>query len=253
MTIPIGAHVEPDQPLVQAAKLGAGAVQIFLSNPQDFRKPQPRDDAEELKDSPVRIYVHAPYLINVASPNNRVRVPSRKILQDTCDAAAAVGATAVIVHAGHAEDDIDEGIGRWKRTLEIVRSQVPILIENTAGGHNAMARRFDVLKKLWDAVAGSGAGFCLDTCHTHAAGEQTATAVERIKSITGRIDLLHCNDSKDPAGSGRDRHQNLGEGLIGRDVLVDMIRAAGAPVICETPGDGIAGDLEIVREAVNRR
>ena len=87
---------------------------------------------------PDPLYVHAPYLINVCSPRNNVRYGSRKILQQTCDA-AEVGAAAVIVHAGHAEDGIEEGVGRWPRTLEMLESSVPILIENTAGGENAGA------------------------------------------------------------------------------------------------------------------
>ncbi|HVE90782.1 MAG TPA: deoxyribonuclease IV [Actinomycetota bacterium] len=249
----VGAHVSPADPLAAAREIGATSVQIFLSDPQGWRKPPPRDDADQLKASDVGVYVHAPYLINVASPNNRIRVPSRRILQDTCDAAALVGAAAVIVHAGHAEDDVQEGIGRWVRTLEIVETTVPVYIENTAGGDNAMARRFDVLARLWEAVGPLGAGFCFDTCHAHAAGEDLADAVERVLGIVGRIDLVHANDSKDAAGTGRDRHTNLGSGTIGADVLRDMLRACdGAPVVCETPGgpEDLAADLDFVRRAV---
>jgi deoxyribonuclease IV len=72
-------------------------------------------------------------------------------------------------------------------------------------------------------------------------------AVERIKAITGRIDLVHCNDSKDPAGSGRDRHENLGHGTIPVDVLVEIVRSAGAPVICETAEEGRKDDIALLR------
>src|SRR3954454_7429593 len=105
----VGAHVSPRKPLKDAEAIGADCVQIFLSDPQGWKKPPPRKDAEELRESKVPLYVHAPYLINVCSPRNNVRYGSRKILQQTCDAAAEVGATAVIVHAGHA-DDIKEGV-----------------------------------------------------------------------------------------------------------------------------------------------
>ena len=74
---------------------------------------------------------------------------------------------------------------------------LPILIENTAGGDNACARRFDALARLWDAVGEFGAGFCLDTCHAHAGGEELLGIVDRVKAITGRIDLVHANDSRD--------------------------------------------------------
>ena len=191
-----------------------------------------------------------------------MRYGSRKILQQTCDAAAAVGAAAVIVHAGHSEDGIDAGVGRWPRTMEILESEVPVWIENTAGGDNAVGRRFDALAKLWDALSAYDGpvelGFCFDTCHAHAAGEELADAVERALAITGSIDLLHANDSRDPAGTGADRHARLGGGQIEPGALRGMIAAAtaaGAPVVVETPGPlaEIAADLEYVRLAAADR
>jgi deoxyribonuclease-4 len=188
-----------------------------------------------------------------------VRYGSRKILQQTCAAAAEVGAAAVIVHAGHAEDGIGEGVGRWPRTLEMLTSEVPVLIENTAGGENAVARRFDALARLWEAISAYDGpvplGFCFDTCHAHAAGEELSDAVERAIGITGRLDLLHANDSRDPAGTGADRHARLGGGRIDPEALRGMIRAgaaAGAPILVETPGprDGIRQDLAYVRAAI---
>jgi deoxyribonuclease-4 len=160
----------------------------------------------------------------------------------------------VVVHPGHAEDGIRAGVDRWVRTLDMLQSQVPLYIENTAGGDNAVARRFDALARLWEAVSGAEAeiGFCFDTCHAHAAGEELSDAVERVLAIVGDIDLLHANDSRDPPGTGADRHANLGKGEIGADVLREMIRAANAPVICETPGgaDDMRADLAFVREAL---
>ena len=91
---------------------------------------------------------------------------------------------------------------------------MPVYLENTAGGDHAMARHFDTIARLWDHIGDKGIGFCLDTCHAWAAGEALIDAVERIKSITGRIDLVHCNDSRDAAGSGADRHANFGTGQI---------------------------------------
>ncbi len=92
-----------------------------------------------------------------------------------------------------------------------------MLIENTAGGDGAMARSFDAIARLWDAVAGDAdgnVGFCLDTCHAYSSGEDLAGIVDRIKAITGRIDLIHCNNSRDEFGSGRDRHAPLESGQI---------------------------------------
>jgi deoxyribonuclease IV len=253
----VGAHVRGEHPLAEAETLAADCVQIFLSNPQDWRKPEPREDATELRDSPLPLYVHAPYLINVCSPRSNVRYGSRKILQQTCEAAAAVGAAAVIVHAGHAEDGVDEGFGRWVRSLEMLESEVPLYIENTAGGENAVARRFDDLARLWESIAGqesgNDVGFCFDTCHAHAAGEALDEAVDRVRAICGRIDLLHANDSRDPPGTGADRHANLGGGEVGADVLRSMIASCGGPVVCETPGGDkeMRADLGFVRAALS--
>jgi deoxyribonuclease IV len=252
----VGAHVAPGRPLAEAKALGADCVQVFLSDPQGWKKPPPRKDAEELRVSKVPLYVHAPYLINVCSPKNNVRYGSRKILQQTCEAAADVGAAAVVVHPGHAEDDVAKGFERWVRTLERLESEVPLYVENTAGGDNAVARRFENLERLWDAITKAKheveLGFCFDTCHAHAAGEDLSDAVERVTRICGRIDLLHANDSRDPAGTGADRHANLGKGEMGADVLREMIAAAGGPVVVETPGGKAAmkADLKFVRGAL---
>ncbi|MDQ3146942.1 MAG: deoxyribonuclease IV [Actinomycetota bacterium] len=248
----IGAHLKTGDPLAGAEETGADCVQVFLSDPQGWAKPAPREDAEALRSSPLPIYVHAPYLVNLASPNSRVRHPSRKILQQTCDGAAAIGATAVIVHGGHvtADDSIEAGIERWDKALVALESDVPVYLENTAGGDHALARHFDVIARLWERIGAHGLGFCLDTCHTHAAGEEVVGAAERILAITGRIDLVHANDSKDEAGSGRDRHQHLGRGQVDLDALVEVVRSAGAPVICETPVAGVAADIELLRTSL---
>jgi len=252
----VGAHVAPADPLAEAEALDADCVQVFLSDPQGWKKPDEREDAEELRASDIPLYVHAPYLINVCSPKNNVRHGSRKILQQTCDAAAAVGATAVTVHPGYAEDGIEAGFGRWGRTLEMLEAEVPLFIENTAGGDNAVARRFDALARLWEVVMEQRGdieiGFCFDSCHAHAADEELADAVERVLAIVGTIDLLHANDSRDPPGTGADRHANLGKGTIGADALREMIRAAGGPAVCETPGtiDDMRADMRFVREAL---
>ncbi|HVF19380.1 MAG TPA: deoxyribonuclease IV [Mycobacteriales bacterium] len=248
----IGAHVDPTDPLAEAAARDAALVQIFLADPQGWKKPVPREDAGALRASDTVIYVHAPYIVNVASTNNRIRIPSRKILEQHCEAAMTVGAAGVIVHGGHVgdSDDVEVGIDNWRKTFERYSPPLPVLIENTAGGTNAMARRFDTLARLWDAIGEYGVGFCLDTCHAHAGGEELVGIVERVLAITGRIDLVHANDSKDPADSGRDRHENFGSGQIDPDMLVDVVRRAGAPVVCETPGgaEGQAADIAFLRK-----
>ncbi len=247
----VGAHTPNADPLGEAAVREADLVQIFLSNPQSWKKPLPRDDAPELRSSPVDIYVHAPYLINVCSENNRVRIPSRKILQDTCDAAAEVGAVAVVVHGGHVtgDDPQEEGLVRWRKALQTLDTEVKVLIENTAGGDKALARRVDWIRRLWENIGEFDIGFVLDTCHAWAGGEPFDELVENLVAATGGIDLVHANDSKDGFDSRRDRHTNLGTGKIPPGDLARVIREAGAPVVVETPGgaEAQAADIAWVR------
>ena len=234
----IGAHVPAADPLGEARARGADVVQIFLSNPQSWRKPVPRSDAADLASADIPIYVHAPYLINLCADNNRVRIPSRRILQETCDAAAEIGAAGVVVHGVHVSGDgyVSEGYDRWKKALDQLETSVPVLIENTAGGDKAVARRLEQLAGLWAAVGDRGVGFVLDTCHAWAGGEPLDELVGKVLDITGRIDLVHLNDSRDPFASRRDRHANIGDGEIPEDLLAAVVAAVDCPVVVETPG-----------------
>jgi len=245
----IGAHTASADPLAAAVARDADLVQFFLSNPRAWKPPVPRRDAERLRASPIPLYVHAPYLVNVVAGSSRVHGPSRRLLQETCDAAADLGAAAVVVHAGQVTGDGDPGSGpaRWRRTLLGLDPVVPVLIENTASGDAAVARTVEGIGRLWEEVGDLGVGFVLDTCHAWAAGEPLAELVERVLAVTGRIDLVHCNDSRDPFGSRRDRHANLGEGTIPVGELVAVVRAADAPVVVETPLDGQAADISRLR------
>jgi deoxyribonuclease-4 len=256
----IGAHVDPADPLDAAAARGADAVQFFLADPQGWKAPVARPDQAALQGSEVDIYVHAPYVINVATLNNRIRIPSRKLLLSHARAAAAIGARGLIVHGGHvnAGDDIAVGFDNWRKTFAYAEKEgglpLPILIENTAGGDHAIARRFDNLARLWDAVGEYGVGFCLDTCHAHAGGEELLDIVDRVKAITGRIDLIHANGSKGGFNSGQDRHDNLDSGTIDAELVVEVLRAAGAPAIVETPGgaEGQGADIAYLRDRLGR-
>lgn len=244
----IGAHVPNDYPLAHAQKVEAECLQIFLGSPQSWKRPPPRDDVEELRAASVPIYVHAPYLINVASPNNRIRIPSRKILKQTVECAEEIGATGVMVHGGHAEDGVARGLIRWRKVFEEHDSDMPVIIENTAGGSNAMTRYVDNIARLWDALSDFDVQFCFDTCHAHAAGEDVRDVVDRVLKVVGRIDVVHANDSRDAPGSGADRHANFKLGQIDDEVVVDMVRAAGAPIVlCENPWEGVGDDLAWLR------
>ena len=264
----IGGHFHSDNPLEDAVACGARVAQFFLGDPQGWKGPViPGGDPGALRDAyaaaGVDVYIHAPYVINVASTNNRIRIPSRKLLDQQLKAAASIGAKGLIVHGGHVTADVDPAIGveNWIKALEQIERPLPMLIENTAGGTGAMARSLEAIARLWEGVSsvtgasaaetgGSGGngtvGFCLDTCHANSAGIDLADAVDRVKAITGRIDLVHCNNSRDEFGSGRDRHAPLESGTIDPAQLVEVIRSAGVTAVCETPDS--AADLRWLRK-----
>lgn len=254
----LGAHVPAGDPLGEAEARGAEVIQVFLSNPQSWKKPKEREDAAALRDSPIPIYVHAPYLINPVADNTRVRIPSRRILQETCDAATEIGAAGVVVHGGHVtgdEAEFDEAFSRWRKALEQLDSEVRVLIENTAGGDNAVVRRLDTTARLWDEIGDLNPGYVLDTCHAWAGGEPLDELVDRTRQVVGTIDLVHLNDSHDPFDSRRDRHANLGEGQIPAESLTAIVADADAPTVLETPGgveDHVA-DLKWMRERLAER
>ena len=160
MSIRIGAHVDQTDPIAEAQARGTDLVQFFLGNPQSYKGPvleyaggaaTLRADAEA---AGVDLYVHAPYLINVATTNNRQRIPSRKLLQQHVDAAAEIGAKGLIVHGGHVTEDDDpaKGFDNWRKAIEATDLKLPLLIENTAGGNNAMTRYLDRIAGVWDAI-----------------------------------------------------------------------------------------------------
>lgn len=258
----LGAHVgrlKDVDVVAAAAAIGADIVQVFLGDPQDWKsEPLEGVDTEavraSLREADLALVVHAPYVINVASTNNRIRIPSRKLLQQTMAAAAAVGAWGVVVHGGHvtASEDPQVGYDNWRKALDALETEVPVLIENTAGGDGAMVKTVEGYERLWHAIEGVAVnvGVTLDCCHAFSSGMDLATAADDLRAVTGRIDLVHANDSRDPAGSGRDRHIDLGEGTIGEEAVAHVIAQAGSPAVLETAGAtrGHAADIAWLRE-----
>lgn len=244
-----------DDPLGAADDRDAEVVQFFLSDPQSYSPPSPHPQAQQLVASDLAVFVHAPYRVNLASPNNRIRIPSRKLVTQHAEGAATVGAQGLIVHGGYVGTDVDVAVGvdNWRKFFARQSDRggfaVPILIENTAGGDGAMARRLDVLAQLWEAIGEFGPGFVLDTCHAWAAGQDLVGIVDRVMAITGRIDLVHLNNSRDPFDSSRDRHANISQGTIEPGLLAAIVASAGAPVVVETPAEGQAADIAFLRSA----
>jgi len=256
----IGGHLPTHDPLAAADRLGIDVIQIHASSPRTWQAPRHRPDAVELAASGRVVAVHAPYLCNPASTDPRVRERSAMLLQQTLDAAADLGAGGVVVHAGQAGvgGRVRDGIERWVQLLPRLHGELPLLIENTASGQASVGRHLDSIAALFDALracdAEVGVGACLDTAHAWAADpvaeKDPGGWVERFVAVTGGVDLVHVNDSAAPAGSGRDRHANLGGGVMGLAAIADMLAASGAPAaVLETPGydDRRAQDVEILR------
>jgi deoxyribonuclease-4 len=264
MTVSFGAHVDQEDPIAAAKALGASLSQFFLGNPQGWKTPTvgyaagPEALKSDAAAAGVDLYIHAPYVLNVATTNNRVRIPSRQLLQKQIDLATAIGAKGIIVHGGHVGDEADLGVGfdNWRKCIDGLNITLPLLIENTAGGNGAMARQLERIDQLWSTIASASGvdnvGFCLDTCHAHAGGIELAGIVDKVMAITGRIDLVHANDSRDAFDSGADRHANLGTGFCDPEGLAAVIATAGAPIVLETPGaeEGHADDIRWIAEHV---
>ncbi len=202
--------------------------------------PALRDDAEA---AGVDLYVHAPYIVNVATTNNRIRIPSRKLLQQHMDAAAEIGAKGLIVHGGHVnkDDDPAKGFDNWRKAVEATDIKIPLLIENTAGGDNAMARHLDRIAGVWDAIsAAEGA-------------EQVGLLPRHLPRLGRRHRPRHGGRQgprRSPAGStsctpttaatpstpAPTGTPTSAPASSTPDEFAGVVREAGAPVICETPG-----------------
>ncbi|MBW3638791.1 MAG: deoxyribonuclease IV [Actinobacteria bacterium] len=272
----VGSHVPVAGGLVKALayarEIGAQAVQIFVSNPRGWA-PSAGDPAhdeafrEDCGASGIAVYVHAPYLVNFGSPTEMTQVKSVEAVRHCLTRATAVGARAVVVHAGSAVAGAhrDEALAQLRTLLlPLLESAEPdgprLLVEPTAGGGQALAATVQQLEP-WFAQLDHHPllGVCLDTCHAFAAGHDVAlpggmkkTLDALVKSVgRGRLALVHANDSKDPLGSLRDRHASIGAGHIGKDAFAELFRHSatrGVPVVVETPGDASAHrhDIELL-------
>jgi deoxyribonuclease-4 len=262
---PVGAHVFvagglASSGLAYAEDIGAEAVQVFLSNPRAW-KPASGDPAQDAAfrgrcaDAKRPVFVHSPYLVNLASPTELTRERSLDAIAHSVVRGRAIGARGVVVHAGSAvERGARADALRFVRELllpllDLLGDDDPaILIEPTAGGGEPLAAAVTDLEEYFVALEHHPRlQVCLDTCHAFAAGHDLAapggvraTLNALVRAVgRGRLGLVHANDSKDPCGSGRDRHANIGAGHIGSEPFAELFRhpaTRNVPVLIETPG-----------------
>jgi deoxyribonuclease-4 len=249
--------------LPYAESIGAQAMQVFVSNPRGWAQSagDPAVDAsfaELCRDRSMPVYVHAPYLVNFGSPTELTRERSAAAVHHSLSRGARIGAAGVVVHAGSAVDLAHRDVAlsllreRLLPVLDGLGNDDPgVLIEPTAGGGQPLAAVVDDLAPLFDAVEWHPRlGLCVDTCHMFAAGHDVSTPTGMRRLLDGvvgavgadRLRLVHANDSKDPCGSGRDRHAAISTGLIGLDAFGALLRhpaVRGVPVLIETAPDEV--------------
>ena len=272
----VGAHVPVGGGLLKglayADEIGAQAVQVFVSNPRGWAPSAGDPAADEAfsgrcADSGRPSFVHAPYLVNFGSPTEATLRKSVDAVTHALRRAAAIGAQGVVVHAGSAVAGAhrDLAMGQLRtHLLPVLDALAPdgpkLLVEPTAGGGQALCATVQELAPWFEQLDGHEMlGVCLDTCHAFAAGHDLAapggmkkTLDALVKAVgRGRLKLVHANDSKDPVGSGRDRHESIGAGHIGKDPFAELFRhpaMRGVPLVVETPGDaaGHRQDVELL-------
>lgn len=266
----VGAHVSVAGGLGRcvpyAARIGAEVVQVFLSSPRAWAPPpdDPQGDAAFAAECRVPLFVHAPYLVNFGSPTAQTLARSRAALDFALRRGRSIGARGVVVHAGSAVlgNSWDAGMAQVRENLLPVLDAVPdaprLLIEpmassaSLASDATSLGRYLDVLGR------DERIGVCIDTCHMHAAGHDLSTpasfaaALRAFGRVAGRggIGLIHVNDSRDPAGSKRDRHEAVGRGTIGRDAFAALFTTTTSrrvPMVVETNDAGHADDIATLR------
>jgi deoxyribonuclease IV len=258
----IGAHVSPAggpaKAVERGVERGARAIQIFNQNPRAWKPREYSDDEvaafrEALAASDVdALLIHAVYLLNCASDDATLRANSLRSLVASLRAGAALGAHAVVLHAGSAKTgDVGEAVARAGEVIAEALAQTEgcaLHLENTAGSGGTLGRSFEQLAALIEAAGGDPRlGVCLDSCHLLASGfeirsaDALAAVVDQCSALVGpdRLGSLHLNDSQTPLGSNVDRHANVGEGELGEDgcaVFLSEPRFEGLPLVLETPG-----------------
>src|SRR4030095_1493844 len=272
MSIAGGLHLA----LERGREVGCGAVQIFLKNQRQWAaKPLASDDVRAFRAARRRtairhVFAHSSYLINLGNPDSALWAQAVTAFTDELERAEALGLSCVVIHPGsHMGAGLETGPARvtaaWAESLARPPGyRVKIALENTAGAGNSIGRTFGELATLIERAARpERIGVCLDTCHLCAARYELRTqtgyrrAMDECEATIGRrrVIAFHLNDAKAPLGSGLDRPENSGRGLLGLAsfrLLLNDRRFALVPKVLETPKEP-APAADIRNLAVLRR
>ncbi len=260
----VGAHVSVDKGVsnapINAHNIGAKAFALFTRNPSRWQsKPIPSKEAEAFKRNceefgfkPSQILPHDSYLINLGSPEEDGLAKSRAAFMDEMQRCEQLGLTMLNFHPGsHLKKiDVNDCLDRIAESINLALREtngVKAVIENTAGQGSNLGFSFDQIARIIDGVEDkTRVGVCIDSCHAFAAGYNLAEKAgyesmwEEFDHTVGLKYLsgMHLNDSKKGLGSHVDRHESLGNGMIGADFFVMMMndpRLNNIPLILETP------------------
>jgi deoxyribonuclease-4 len=270
----LGLHVSIagsiDLAFDRAKEIGATTFQIFTRNPNQWKfKPIPDESItafrEKRRESGFeRVVDHMPYLPNLASPERSTMKISRYSINEEVKRCDALGIDYLVIHLGsHLGKGTAVGVANvaeaCNEAIAGSKGDTTILLENMAGQKNSVGARFEELEMILAKVRVDGrVGVCLDTCHMYASGFDLATkdAVEHsmglFDEIVGmdRLKAVHLNDSKGALGSRLDRHENIGEGKIGRQGIKEFLHYPGIterPVIMETPYKDVAAERKTMK------
>jgi len=263
--IRIGSHVSMSGDdmflgsVEEALSYGANAFMIYTGAPQNtVRKSTSklnieagRKRMEEAGLSLDHVIVHAPYIMNLANGDPRKRAFAVEFLTKEIERTAAIGAKQIVLHPGaHVKQGVDIAIdyiveGLNKVIANTADKDVKIALETMAGKGTEVGRTFEELQRIIAGVTDdSRISVCFDTCHTHDAGYATKddfdAVIAEFDRIIGkdRISVFHVNDSKNPRGASKDRHENIGLGYLGFDALNYIVHHPDfidVPKILETP------------------
>jgi deoxyribonuclease-4 len=276
----IGAHVSSSGgihiAIDRAVAIGAESVQVFTQSPRAWR---PTDhDPESVEQFRAKreeagidsVLCHALYLCNFAAPNDEIYDKSVVALRNTMEVACAIEADAVVFHVGsHLGAGFDVGLERVLpavgQVLELCSEKTWLLMENSAGAGGTIGRSVEELAAIYERLDGHPRlGVCLDSCHLYASGTDVTdpsaldACLDTLDETIGldRLRALHVNDSAAPFNSNRDKHANIGEGLIGEQlgVFLSNPRLQGLPAVLEVAGPESKGpDASEVRKTKELR
>jgi deoxyribonuclease-4 len=272
----IGAHLSSSggihTAIDRAEKIGAESLQVFTQSPRTWRQtnhdPATFDlfRARREEAGIAGVLCHALYLCNVAAPDDAIYEKSIAALRSTMEIACAIGADGVVLHVGsHLGAGLEKGLERvvpaLEQVLELCSDTTWLLMENSAGAGGTIGRSIDELATIFERLdRHPRLGVCLDSCHLYVSGVDVTdpptldTLLDEVESTIGldRLRALHVNDSDAPLGSNRDRHANIGEGLLGEElgVFLGHPKLQGLPAVLEVAGPDKKGpDANEVRKA----